>query len=69
MAVFGMLPLGSLLIGSVSQRLGAPDTMLCQGITALVIVALFAKFLGKDRLNRREKQELEEVEENVINEV
>lgn len=69
MAVFGMLPLGSLVIGAISQRLGAQNSMLCQGITALIIVALFAKFLGKERLNRKEKQELEEVEENVINEV
>jgi MFS family permease len=45
MAYFGMLPLGSLLIGTLSQKLGAPLTMLCQGVTALIIAACFSRFL------------------------
>ena len=45
MAFFGMLPLGSLLIGTVSQKIGAPLTMLCQGISALIIAAIFFKLL------------------------
>lgn len=45
MAYFGMLPLGSLLIGMVSQKVGAPLTMLCQGIIALLIAALFYKLI------------------------
>lgn len=36
LAFFGMLPLGSLLIGNVSQLIGAPTTMLVQGVTAIV---------------------------------
>jgi MFS family permease len=47
MAYFGMLPLGSLLIGNISQKIGAPLTMLCQGIMAIVIAALFSKLLYK----------------------
>lgn len=47
MAYFGMLPLGSLLIGAVSQKIGAPLTMLCQGIIALLIAALFYKLIPK----------------------
>ena len=47
MAYFGMLPLGSLLVGTVSQYIGAPDTMLFEGLSALVIVALFWSFLSK----------------------
>ncbi|WP_316836621.1 MFS transporter [Pedobacter nutrimenti] len=47
MAYFGMLPLGSLLIGTVSQKIGAPLTMLCQGIIALLIAALFYKLIPK----------------------
>jgi len=47
MSFFGMLPLGSLLIGAVSQKITAPLTMLCQGIAALVIAALFTKILLK----------------------
>jgi MFS family permease len=41
MAYFGMLPLGSLLIGSVSQWVGAPNALLIQGILAFVIALLF----------------------------
>jgi MFS family permease len=47
MSFFGMLPVGSLLIGTVSQKIGAPLTMLCQGVLALVIVAVFWKFMIK----------------------
>jgi MFS family permease len=45
MAYFGMLPVGSLIIGAVSQKIGAPATILCQGILCLIIAALFYKFL------------------------
>ena len=49
MAYFGMLPLGSLLTGGVSQKIGAPNTMLCQGIIALLCAALFWKLLTKHK--------------------
>jgi MFS family permease len=45
MAIFGMTPLGSLVVGAVSQNIGAPTTVLCQGIICLVIAICFAKFL------------------------
>jgi MFS family permease len=41
LAFFGMLPLGSLLISTLSQKIGAPTTMLCQGIAALLIMVVF----------------------------
>jgi MFS family permease len=44
MAMTGMFPIGSLITGAVSQKIGAPDTLLCQGIMALIIVAVFANF-------------------------
>ncbi|MGZ4037626.1 MAG: MFS transporter, partial [Bacteroidia bacterium] len=47
MAFFGMLPLGSLLIGAVSQGIGAPNAILCQGITALIIAAVFSGVLRR----------------------
>lgn len=50
MAAFGMLPLGSLLTGLVSRHIGAPNTMIIQGCLALVIVAVFSKFLRRDVL-------------------
>lgn len=47
MAMFGMLPLGSLIIGTVSQWIGAPATILCQGILALITCAVFFKVMMK----------------------
>jgi MFS family permease len=47
MAIFGMMPLGSLLTGAVSQRIGAPTTMLCQGIISILIALGFVRFLMK----------------------
>lgn len=41
LAFFGMLPLGSLMISTLSQHIGAPMTMLCQGIAALLITVVF----------------------------
>lgn len=69
MSLFGMLPLGSLLIGTLSQHIGAPNTILCQGIVAMIIVVLFTKFLSRERLSRREREELPEVEENIAQEI
>lgn len=45
MSLFGMLPLGSLLIGVVSQEIGAANTIFFEGIIALVITVVFSKFL------------------------
>jgi MFS family permease len=45
MAIFGMMPLGSLLVGAISQRIGAPATVFGQGIIGLVVALIFTKFL------------------------
>ena len=47
-AYFGMLPLGSLMISSLSQKFGAPATMLTQGLGAVAISAVFYKYLMKE---------------------
>ena len=47
MAIFGMLPLGSLLVGAVSQHIGAPATVLFEGIIGVIVALVFAKFLLK----------------------
>jgi MFS family permease len=60
MAMFGMLPLGSLLVGAVSHQIGAPNAILCQGVIALIIAALFSKFLRKDKLKKRNREQLED---------
>jgi MFS family permease len=57
MAYFGMLPLGSLLIGALSQKLGAPNTILCEGVTALIIAAFFSGFLRSGRQDLKEKNQ------------
>ncbi len=44
MGFFGMLPLGSLLIGSISQKITVQNAMLAQGIVALIIAIIFSKF-------------------------
>jgi predicted MFS family arabinose efflux permease len=54
-AYFGMLPLGSVLIGALSQKIGAPNTILFEGITALIIAACFSGFLRADRQKIKEK--------------
>ncbi|WEK18885.1 MAG: MFS transporter [Candidatus Pedobacter colombiensis] len=45
MAFFGMQPLGGLLIGAVSERIGTPNTVLIQGMIALLIGGLHFRFL------------------------
>lgn len=49
MAAFGMMPLGGLLIGTVSEHIGAPMSLLLQGVVALVIALAFSRFLWKGR--------------------
>ena len=53
-AYFGMLPLGSVIIGALSQKIGAPDTILFEGITAIIIAAAFSGFLRSSRLKLKE---------------
>jgi MFS family permease len=55
MAVFGMSPLGSLMVGALSQQLGAPVTVLGEGIAALVLAFVFRKFLTKQNYNAGSK--------------
>ncbi len=45
MGFFGMLPLGSLLVGFISQKISAPSTMLIQGLAAFVIAIIFSRLL------------------------
>jgi MFS family permease len=47
MAIFGMLPLGSLLVGAISQHIGAPVTVLGEGIISIMLALLFMEFLTK----------------------
>jgi MFS family permease len=63
---FGMLPLGSLLIGAISQKITVPVTMLCQGIIAFIIAALFFKSLKSGRQDKKDvAEEYKETEDMV----
>ena len=50
MAFFGMQPLGGLIIGSVSQWIGVPATVMAEGCIAILIGILHFRFLKKHRL-------------------
>jgi MFS family permease len=63
MAFFGMQPMGGLLIGTVSLYIGAPDTILSEGIAAILIAIIFLPFLRKDILKDKDKIELVELED------
>jgi MFS family permease len=60
LAYFGMLPIGSLLVGALSQRIGAPNTILCEGIMAVAIAIVFSRFLTKDKLSEQEMEQFKE---------
>jgi MFS family permease len=65
MAFFGMLPLGALLIGSLSNKIGAPNTILSEGIAAILIFCFFLYFMRKSMMKRKEEIK-PEVEDTVI---
>jgi len=66
MAFFGMQPLGGLLIGAVSQYIGSPNTILAEGIAALLIAILFLPFLRKDILKEDDQIKLVELEDSSV---
>jgi len=49
MAAFGMIPIGSLFIGMVSKYIGAPNSLLIQGIIALIIAISFYVFFKRKK--------------------
>jgi MFS family permease len=66
MAFFGMQPVGGLLIGTLSHYLGAPNTLLIEGLATLLIALIFFPFLRRDLLKRKHKMKLEQLEERSI---
>ncbi len=67
MSVFGMRPLGGLLIGIASKYIGTPDTILAEGIAAILIATLFLPLLKKDILDEKDKLRLLELEDPSVN--
>lgn len=45
LCLFGMLPLGSLMVGTISEHVGARATMFGQGVMALVIAGVFWRLM------------------------
>jgi MFS family permease len=66
MAFFGMQPLGGLLVGSVSQWIGTPDTVMAEGMVALLIGILHIRFLQKSKLKKVAAQTLEQQPINTL---
>jgi MFS family permease len=66
MAFFGMQPLGALMIGFMSQELGAPKTILLQGVCTIVIALIFLPLLRKRELKPGQKMKMEQLEERSI---
>jgi MFS family permease len=52
MAFFGMQPLGGLLVGSISKWIGPSDTLLGQGVAALLLGAMHWRYLHKQKLKK-----------------
>jgi MFS family permease len=66
MAFFGMQPIGGLMVGSIAHKMGAPFTILCQGMATLFIAIIFFPFLRRDILVRRMRMKLKQMEEQVV---
>ncbi|MBL0740446.1 MFS transporter [Chryseolinea lacunae] len=66
MAFFGMQPIGSLLIGSLSHYVGAANTLLLQGAITLCIALAFMPFLRRRELKSSEKMKLEQLKERSV---
>ncbi|HYC83657.1 MAG TPA: MFS transporter [Chryseosolibacter sp.] len=66
MAFFGMQPLGALLIGMLSEEIGAPRTVLLEGIGTAIVALAFLPFLRKRELRPAHKTKMEQLEERSI---
>lgn len=66
MAFFGMQPLGGLIVGGAAHAIGAPLTVLLQGILTLLISVIFFPFLRKDIIFRRQRMRLREMQQRVM---
>ncbi|MEY8761077.1 MFS transporter [Chryseobacterium tongliaoense] len=63
-AIFGMLPLGSLLTGYASEHIGSSNTLLIQGILAILIAACFYRLFNSSKKNNLPVDKTEESTDN-----
>jgi MFS family permease len=66
MAFFGMLPLGSLLIGAISSRIGAPATILSEGIIAVAIAFISSYRVRLKRLEQKDKEHIHKADSEAL---
>jgi MFS family permease len=62
MAFFGMQPIGGLLVGLVSKWIGTTNTLMGEGIAALLIGLLHWRYLHREKLKARHAAILEQEE-------
>jgi MFS family permease len=62
MVLFGMSPIGALIVGALSQKIGAQHTILLQGIIGVVIALIFSRFLLIEKMNAADKTSMQQVE-------
>lgn len=65
-AIFGMLPLGSLLTGYASEHIGSSNTILIQGILAILIAICFYRLFAVPKKNKTSSSEIEEFTNKTI---
>lgn len=63
MSLFGMLPLGGLIIGWISNQIGSSMTVFIQGILSIIISISFYKFLSNRKKKRQDQKLSEEINE------
>lgn len=66
MAFFGMQPLGGLLVGGISQKIGVPDTVLGQGLVAVIMGLLQIRYIRKIKLKKAAEQTLQQPPVNAL---
>jgi len=66
MAFFGMQPLGGLLVGSISKWIGTTDTLMGEGVAALLIGLLHWRYLHRQKLKAQHKLKIQQSEIQVV---
>ena len=66
MVLTTMLPIGSLIISVVSHYIGVQKTVLAEGIVAVIIAALYSRYLKKEKLKKEQQSYLERQREEVL---
>jgi MFS family permease len=66
MVFAGAVPIGSLLVGAVSHYIGVQATVLTEGIIALAVATMYARYLKKQKLHKDQETALDKQREEVL---